>query len=359
MLVQRRPPSHSRSAVNKLVAAVVRPWLYWLFHSWRLFGYSIALPPLLVVRPLRTLLALVAYILVHRRRWWQRAVHRLLGYGASQRHEIVNPSQHLICDDQRYLWCLHPHGVLVDGWHSLIANNLSSFEDTGCGPPGIGRKIALCFAPIIQHVPVHQEMYRDKCGGADRKSIVKWWNTPDTDPALIPGGFAESVFANAAERDREFSYIKDRKGFMRICIDECKDIVPCYTFRVNWMYRNPGILRGLRARISQNYYVGLVFLCGWMGTSMPLTDDTTTVVFPPFEVTRYGKNQLNEAHAAYLEHLKRYFDQYKEEFGMKGVELCFVGSDFQDEDWAARSLRRLGLISQHVTKAPKDAQQHG
>mmetsp|Transcript_129649 Transcript_129649/g.252472 ORF Transcript_129649/g.252472 Transcript_129649/m.252472 type:complete len:360 (-) Transcript_129649:34-1113(-) len=359
MLLHRRPPSHSRSAVDKVVGALVRPWLYWLFHSWRLFGYFLVLPPALALKPLRTLLALAAYVVVHRQRWWQRAMHRLLGYGASQRHKILSPTAHLIRDDKRYLWCLHPHGVLADGWHSIIAKNLSSFENSGNGPPCIGRKIALCFAPIIQHVPVHQEMYRDKCGGADRRAIVKWWDSPDTDPALIPGGFAESVFANAACSNREYSYIKDRKGFMRICLEERKDIVPMYTFRVNWMYHNPGMLRGMRARFSQNYYVGLVFLCGWMGTSMPLTDDTTTVVFPPFEVTRYAVHQIHEAHAAYLEHLKRYFDQHKEEYGMKDTELCFIGNDFQDDDWAARALRRLGLISQHVTKVPESAQQNG
>ena len=37
------------------------------------------------------------------------------------------------------------------------ANNLDSFDDNGNGPPEVGRKVALCFAPIIQHVPVHQD----------------------------------------------------------------------------------------------------------------------------------------------------------------------------------------------------------
>eukprot|EP00415_Alexandrium_ostenfeldii_P000090 UN0090 len=227
-----------------------------------------------------------------------------------------------------------------------------AFEKAGKGPPEIGRKIALCFAPIIQHVPVHQEMYREQCGGADRKSIVSWWDTPDTDPALIPGGFAEAVFSNAGDHETEYSYLKDRKGFIRICLDEQKDIVPCYTFKVSWMYRNPGLLRGWRARFSQHYYIGLVWFSGWMGTSMPLTDDTTTVVFPPFEVTRYHSSQLDEAHAAYLDHLKTYFDLYKEEYGMGRARLVFVGNDFEDQDWAARALRRIGVISSHVTSKP-------
>lgn len=344
---QSQPASNAISAVAPLSSTgstLLRPALYWLFHSWRLFGYGFLVPPLLVLRPVKTVAAILAYMAVHRQAWWQRTVHRALGQGASRRHRIVNPSKHLLKDDQRYLWCLHPHGVLADGWHSVIARNLDSFEDGGNGPPEIGRKIALCFAPIIQHVPVHQEMYRDKCGSADKKAITQWWKTPDTDPALIPGGFAESVFANAGERDVEYSYLKGRKGFMRICIEEGKDIVPCYTFGVNKMYRSTKLLRGARAKISQHYFIGLVPFLGWMGTSMPLTDETTTVVFPPFSVSQYAISQLDEAHAAYLEHLKKHFDLHKASYGMDGVELQFIGSDFQDDGWIAEALCRIGLL---------------
>jgi hypothetical protein len=337
---------HRPSGVSaRLGEYLVRPWIYWLFHSTRLFGYFFTGPPIVYLWPKQSLSALGAYMLIHRQSWWQKSVHRFLGYGASRQHRFVNEQQHLLDKDKRYLWALHPHGVLADGWHSLIANQLDAFDDTGNGPYSVGRKISLCFAPIIQHVPVHQEMYRDKCGGADKPSIVKWWETPDTDPALIPGGFAESIFANAAERNTEYSYLKDRKGFVRICLEEGKDIVPIYTFRVNWMYHNPAILRGWRARFSQHYYIGLVFLFGKLGTSMPLTDKTTTVVFPPCEIgSKYSVDQLDEAHAAYLQHLKKHFDLYKAQYGMKGVNMEFIGNDFVDEDVLSKTLLSLGLI---------------
>ncbi|CAE8623438.1 unnamed protein product [Polarella glacialis] len=344
------------SVLGLLGESLVRPWVYWLFHSWRLFGFGFALPPLLAFRPLKTLLAIGAYIVVHRKQWWQRTIHRILGYGASRRHKIVNPAKHLTPADKRYLYCLHPHGVLADGWHSIIARNPDSFdEERATGPPEMGRKIALCFAPVIQHVPVHQEMYRNKCGAADKRAITKWWKTPDTDPALIPGGFAEAVFANAGERKYEYSYLKGRTGFMRICLEEGKDIVPCYTFRASRMYNNPGILRGVRARFSQHYFIGLVPFTGWMGTSMPLTDETTTVIFPPFEASRYQVSQLDEAHAAYLEHLKTHFDANKDQYGMPGVELVFVGNDFKDEDFVARGLRSMGMLKDEAPRAKSEA----
>lgn len=341
---------------------MIRPWAYWFFHSWRLFGYTLIVPPLMFLRPKKTLIgsivSFVAYCAVHRKRWWQEIIHRFCGYGASGKHQIVNDYSRLIHPDKRYLWSLHPHGVLADGWHSIIARNPSSFTEEGNGPPGIGRKIALCFAPVIKHVPIHQEMYRDKCSGSDKKSIIKWWReTSDTDPALLPGGFAESVFANAADRQYEYSYIKDRKGFIRICLEEGKDIVPVYTFRATRMYFNPAVLRGMRARLSQTIYIGLVVWIGWLGTSMPLTDETTTVVFPPFEVSKFKAAEVDQAHAAYMEHLKTNFDTHKARYGMEGVELVFVGSDFRDEDCVARALRRVGIISDQVKPRRRSLQQ--
>eukprot|EP00928_Gymnodinium_smaydae_P058578 TRINITY_DN4175_c3_g3_i2.p1 TRINITY_DN4175_c3_g3~~TRINITY_DN4175_c3_g3_i2.p1 ORF type:complete len:343 (+),score=51.25 TRINITY_DN4175_c3_g3_i2:64-1092(+) len=300
---------------------LLRPGVYWLFHHLRFFGYFYWLPPLLYARPRSTSLGLAMYMGVHRQEWWQKAMHRLLGYGASRRHRVVNEVSHLIKPDKRYLFSIHPHSILADGWHSVIARNLDSFAKESNGPPTIGRKIALCFAPIVQHVPVHQEMYRENCGSADLKYITRWWKeSTDTDPALIPGGFAE------------------------VCIENGKDMVPLYTFGATRMYKQPPFLRGARARFSQHYYIGLVLHWGKLCSAMPLTDETTTVVFPPFEASRYTMDQLDEAHAAYLEHLKFHFDANKGKYGMGGVELVFVGKDWEDEDALAKALRTVGLM---------------
>lgn len=330
------------TAAEQMAEKVLRAPVYFLFHSWRLFGYNFLIPPLFYYRPLKTAAGIAAYIAIHRKRWWQRSVHRFLGFGASRRHKMLNNYKHLIKDDTRYLWCLHPHSVLADGWHSIIARNIDSFET---GPPEIGRRISLCFAPIIQHVPIHQEMYRDRCGGADKKSICRWWSDTNTDPALIPGGFAESVFANAADDHFEYSYIKDRKGFIRICLEAGKDIVPIYTFGSTKMYHNYTFLRGWRARFSQSYFLPVIMPVGKWGTSMPLTDETWTVVFPPFEVTRYDLSQLDKCHQDYMAHLKKYFDEHKGQCGMANRELVFIGNDFKDEDAVANALRSMSLMS--------------
>ena len=97
------------------------------------------------------------------------------------------------------------------------------------------------FAPVIQHVPVHQEMYRDKCGAAGSAAVAKWWTRrmPDgrgIDPALAPGGFAECCFSDAGDPRKEYLYLKGRLGFMKIAIENGVDIAPLFCFNGAKMY---------------------------------------------------------------------------------------------------------------------------
>ena len=174
---------------------------------------------MLACKPLPTLVVLAAYATVPRERWWQQGVHRsrtsfekglwkvdshetthrtpiehhrtpiedhglealfnsasradverMFRFAAAKTHRFVNENQELIKDEKRYLWCLHPHGLLADGWHSLIANDVDAFDEKGKGPPGVGRKVALCFAPVVQHVPVHQVPATRRLSGPSKAS---------------------------------------------------------------------------------------------------------------------------------------------------------------------------------------------
>jgi len=71
---------------------------------------------------------------------------------------------------------------------------------------------------------------------------------------------------------------------------------------------------------------------------MPLTGRCTTVWFPPFRSSEFKIEQLDECHAAYLKHLKKYFDIHKAEYMQGGCELEFVGKDYVDNDAVARFL---------------------
>merc|ERR1712224_611296 len=99
-----------------------------------------------------------------------------------------------------------------------------------------------------------------------------------------------------------------------------------------------------RARFSQRYSIGLGPFMGWLGTSMPLTDKTTSVVFPHFEASKYTVDQLGESHWAYMDHLKFHFDEKKARYGMRSYKLVFVGNDRQDDDILHHTLTKVGLL---------------
>jgi len=261
-----------------------------------------------------------------------------LGYGASRRSSFVCPYLDDFDSEKKYLICFHPHGMLLDGMHSVIAKNTNLLESgiDGKGHP-TQRAAALCFAPVIQSIPVHSEMYRELSSDASKQTVEGWWkkSTPSgkpIDPVIAPGGFAECCFCDAGDPDIDYHYLKGRLGFMRIAIENKADIAPIYSFNVSNMYYNFPYLKGARARISQKIFLGMSWPIGKFGTFMPLTDWQTNMWFPPFPASKYRIEQLEEAHEAYLKHLEKYFDLHKAEYGQADCKLQFVGKDYVDED---------------------------
>jgi len=330
-----------RPVLERLSQSVI----YALFHHLRLFGWIPLLPLGAYHAPAKTLALLAAYASVHRRKWWQRGVHQFFSHGASRRTIVVNPYKDQYSTEQRYLGCIHPHGIPVDAVHNCTARQIGQFDgDPGKTHPTEVNSFALCFAPVISHVPVHQEMYRDLCGDATPKAIRGWWDKrmPDgtrIDPIIAPGGFSECCFADAADTENEYLYLKGRQGFLKIAIENGADIAPCFSFNGSNMYYNIPFLKGARARLSQKIFIGLSWPFGKWGTMMPLTDQCATVWFPPFRSSEYTIDQLDECHTAYLEHVKKYFDIHKAEY-MQNAEcqLEFIGKDFVDKDPLARLL---------------------
>ena len=126
-------------------------------------------------------------------------------------------------------------------------------------------------------------MYRDLCCDASAKSVSEWWQKkmPDgspINPAIAPGGFAETCFAGSnVDPAIEYLYIKDRKGFVRLAIENGADLGTTFSFNVSSMYRNFPFFKGLRARISQKIFLGVSWPIGKYGSMMPLTDKVPTV----------------------------------------------------------------------------------
>merc|ERR1719471_1086682 len=132
-------------------------------------------------------------------------------------------------------------------------------------------------------------------------------------------------------------------------IEHGVDTIPLYSFGATKMYKTSRIGRSKRAQFSQKYYLPALYFWGWMGTSIPLTEEVTTVVFDPFPTSKYTIEQLSQCHQDYMRYLKKCFDEYKSQYGMADKELLFIGKDYNDaQDSIGRGLRRTRAFLNHV-----------
>ena len=77
---KRAPPAGSPERVEDgIVTKAIRPFLYFLFHHMRLFGWIPAGAIAAVMAPRKTALVAAVYVAVHRQDWWQKAMHAAYG----------------------------------------------------------------------------------------------------------------------------------------------------------------------------------------------------------------------------------------------------------------------------------------
>lgn len=84
-----------------------------------------------------------------------------------------------------------------------------------------GMKTVLCFAPQVQHFPLHGDMYGPMCSDSSKKTIRKILRGKERfSVALSPGGFSEAVYTgsrpknaeDARSRRYEVAYLLGRTG---------------------------------------------------------------------------------------------------------------------------------------------------
>ena len=95
------------------------------------------------------------------------------------------------------------------------------------------------------------------------------------------------------------------------------------------MYHTAERHRHWRAVKAQAWGIPLVFWWGPLGplSNVPFAagENVSVVTFDPFPASRYGLDQVAQAHADYLVYLKACFDSRKAEMGCGHKELVFVG----------------------------------
>ena len=297
--------------------------LYSALHSARVLGYA----PLALLALARwpaqvATYATVYYTLRFNSAMWREGVRRFISMGSSRRPRLVRAQTRPYDKNAQYLIASHPHGILNYGWWNIFARareGISSCFD--------GLELMMCMAPAVQWYPLYGELLEDRGTDAAAGTVRKILRESNLSPAIIPGGFSEACYTNASP-DVEYSYIADRTGFIRLAIEAKVDIIVCYTYGLNQMYRTVEWQRHARAVKAQAWGIPLVYWWGPLGYffgNVPYSEDVNVVTFDPFPASQYTIEQLPQAHADYMDYLRKCFDSRKAEHGCGHKELVFVG----------------------------------
>eukprot|EP00811_Abedinium_folium_P036786 NODE_9462_length_1423_cov_4.329475.p1 GENE.NODE_9462_length_1423_cov_4.329475~~NODE_9462_length_1423_cov_4.329475.p1 ORF type:complete len:374 (+),score=69.43 NODE_9462_length_1423_cov_4.329475:51-1172(+) len=294
-----------------------------LVHSMRTYGHVPWWFVLLRFRPRAAVQVLLLYAMVLRRsHHWQNATHKFLQYGSSRKPRFIKARRVPYDTSRQYIMSHHPHGVLLCPWFNWLsreeAPSLCDATDHGFSTRFHvmdNLVMTLCFAPAVQYMLLHSEIYRDKVTDATAKSVRGILQRSRDAPVkestmLCPGGFSEATYMGYSDK-LEVAYILGRKGFLKIAITEGVDVIPTYSFGATSMYRSIGWRREARAKLSQKSGLPLLAWWGRFGTNLPLHEDTVTVSFDPFPASQYTLAELDAAHADYCAYLKICFDAYK------------------------------------------------
>jgi len=307
--------------LDSLSSFVVR----FVFHHTRLYGWVPTAAWMLTNNPGR--LFLMFYGLVRRSTQWRSFIHNLSKHGVKDSPSRVESRLTVPlkpASEKRYMHSIHPHGLLVDGWHIVIANDPGCFSPERSDIGGIPNfKLFLCFSPVIQYVPAHQEMYQDRCGASSFKAVENVLKTTDCIPSICPGGFGEAVYCTGEDK-YEYSWLKGNSRFIALAIKNKTDIVPTYTYGLTSMYKTQPYFRQQLAEMAAKTQIPLAL---WWGKflALPFHENCVTVVYDPFSVEKYSIDDVDQALLDYQAYLKRCFDEDKGKYGMGDKELLYVG----------------------------------
>lgn len=269
---------------------------------------------------------------------WRFLSARVFGHTRivlSEEWKTLRPEERSRWTDRHYIIGMHPHGLLPMG---AILNGLTW---AGGGLRGITASGAELPEPDNPGHLLHQRWFRQMrlraavasgaCGlfpgfyemftklGAFEctKPFVRDRLREGKDVALFPGGAQESEFATPG---RYVCLIKPHKGFVRLALEERRDILPMWTFGdealVPQMKETPGVVRALQKWFKE--VTGLLVPPTFSG--LPRFPPLTLVAGVPVSLEDLwasepggpvGDKAVDEGHMRYIEAQRKLFDSNK------------------------------------------------
>ncbi|KAJ3394780.1 diacylglycerol O-acyltransferase 1 [Lobulomyces angularis] len=233
-----------------------------------------------------------------------------------------------LIDGPSYLFCLHPHGVLG---YSHYANFMSTYSKFYSLFPKIS--LRTCTINLNFKVPFARESFVLRGFiSADKESINFSLNKKNNDAskinavAIVIGGAKESELAIP---NRNTLVLKNRKGFVKIAIQNGSSLVPVYSFQENNLYKQ---IENKTIKKIQNLFQKYttfrpVLVYGRFGTLIPFRTKIVTVVGKPIKVAKNPnptEEEINKYHKQYILGVREIFDKYKDLYAKDRTEDLII-----------------------------------
>jgi 2-acylglycerol O-acyltransferase 2 len=219
--------------------------------------------------------------------------------------------------DAQFMFAVFPHGTASD-YRIMMDGMLHKIF------PNISEKIRVLAASVLFRIPVAREMATwTGCVDA-RRSVAENILSRGYSMVVLPGGEAEQI---RTVYQKEYIYLKSRKGFIKLAMRKGVPVVPVYVFGASDYYYTSKTFLAPRLWLQKKLGVCIPLATGlWGSIFVPLPVKTTIVFGEPlnFKMKEKGlptNDELDLAHGEFCEALRHLFDSHKLELGYGDREL--------------------------------------
>lgn len=213
--------------------------------------------------------------------------------------------------------------------HHLLPFSAVAFHPALKRIPGYTNCCVLVSSAIF-HVPFMRQVFSWAHGFSADKQTFRSLLKKKRSPVLIPGGVHEVTLMDPLHPNNLTLYLKNRKGFVKLALENGSPIVPAFAFHLDECY-GFWLPRGkIYSNLARILGFAPVFFWGRYGIPLgiPKAKKVHVVVGSPIQIPNEGNFVKEESieiyHKLFLSELKGLYERYKHIEGYDNRTLCII-----------------------------------
>ena len=217
---------------------------------------------------------------------------------------------------KQYVFGCHPHGTLAFN-RAAVGFSTDTLWDAAF--PGVKFRVLTASAAFF--VPIIRELWLwSYCIDASKPTAVRIMEKERSSIFVYPGGEREQL---ETVYRRQRLVLRDRKGFVKLAMQQGASLVPVYAFGETSLYKHSQAGITWRKWLSHKFGVAIPLLYGEYGL-LPYRVPVTLVFGEPIATVKTPEptdEQLNAMHQQYMNALTALFNTHKGDLGYGADEL--------------------------------------